>query len=60
MSFAPIKDGEFTSTIYGMASLNIKSALFSHFKIRDNRFMDVMRVLQIELQRIPNVSLLCF
>ncbi|KAI6223245.1 Tetratricopeptide repeat protein 30 [Aphelenchoides besseyi] len=40
MSFVPIKDGEFTSTIYGM--------------IRDNRFVDVMRILQFELQRIPN------
>ncbi|KAI6206463.1 Tetratricopeptide repeat protein 30 [Aphelenchoides besseyi] len=41
MSFVPIKDGEFTSTIYGMV-------------IRDNRFVDVMRILQFELQRIPN------
>ncbi|KAI6227564.1 Tetratricopeptide repeat protein 30 [Aphelenchoides fujianensis] len=40
MAFVPIKDGEFTSTIYGM--------------IRDNRFVDVMRILQFELQRIPN------
>uniref|UniRef100_A0A1I8BXD3 Tetratricopeptide repeat protein 30 n=1 Tax=Meloidogyne hapla TaxID=6305 RepID=A0A1I8BXD3_MELHA len=34
---APIKDGEFTSTIYGM--------------IRDNKFTDAMRVLQYEVQR---------
>lgn len=35
----PIKDGEFTSTIYGM--------------IRDNKFTDAMRVLQYEVQRNP-------
>ncbi|KAI6242149.1 Tetratricopeptide repeat protein 30 [Aphelenchoides fujianensis] len=40
MAFVPIKDGEFTSTIYGM--------------IRDNRFVDVLRILHFELQRIPN------
>ncbi|TKR59940.1 hypothetical protein L596_029544 [Steinernema carpocapsae] len=40
MSFVPIKDGEFTSTIYGM--------------IKDDRYADAMRVLQHELQRQPN------
>ncbi|CAD5207550.1 unnamed protein product [Bursaphelenchus okinawaensis] len=40
MAFVPIRDGEYTSTIYGM--------------IRDNRFADAMRVLQYELQRMPN------
>uniref|UniRef100_A0A915DKY2 Tetratricopeptide repeat protein 30 n=1 Tax=Ditylenchus dipsaci TaxID=166011 RepID=A0A915DKY2_9BILA len=36
----PIKDGEFTSTVYGM--------------IKENRFTDAMRVLQYELQRAPD------
>ncbi|CAD5212330.1 unnamed protein product [Bursaphelenchus xylophilus] len=40
MAFVPIRDGEYTSTIYGM--------------IRDNRFSDAMRILQYELQRLPN------
>uniref|UniRef100_A0A915BV57 Tetratricopeptide repeat protein 30 n=1 Tax=Parascaris univalens TaxID=6257 RepID=A0A915BV57_PARUN len=39
MSFAPIKNGEFTSTIYGM--------------IKEHRYNDVMRILQYELQRTP-------
>ncbi|CAJ0565386.1 unnamed protein product, partial [Mesorhabditis spiculigera] len=39
MSFVPIKDGEFTSTIYGM--------------IKDSKFTEVMRILQYELQRSP-------
>ncbi|KAH7717054.1 Tetratricopeptide repeat protein 30 [Aphelenchoides avenae] len=40
MSFVPIKDGEFTSAIYGM--------------IKEHRYADVIRVLQYELQRTPN------
>uniref|UniRef100_A0A183CM85 Tetratricopeptide repeat protein 30 n=1 Tax=Globodera pallida TaxID=36090 RepID=A0A183CM85_GLOPA len=39
MAFLPIKDGEFTSTIYGM--------------IKENKFADSIRVLQYELQRNP-------
>lgn len=39
MSFFPIKDGDFTTTIYGM--------------IRDNKLADAMRILQYELQRNP-------
>ncbi|CAI4225202.1 unnamed protein product [Auanema sp. JU1783] len=39
MSFVPIKDGEFTSTIYGM--------------IKNEKYHDAIRVLQIELQRSP-------
>ncbi|CAJ0946381.1 unnamed protein product, partial [Mesorhabditis belari] len=40
MSFVPIKDGEFTSTIYGM--------------IKDGKYNEVMRILQYELQRSPS------
>uniref|UniRef100_A0A914CL36 Tetratricopeptide repeat protein 30 n=1 Tax=Acrobeloides nanus TaxID=290746 RepID=A0A914CL36_9BILA len=40
MSFVPIKDGDFTSTIYGL--------------IKDHRYAEAMRVLQYELQRSPN------
>ncbi|WKX90961.1 hypothetical protein Q1695_009643 [Nippostrongylus brasiliensis] len=39
MSFAPIKDGEFTSTIYGM--------------IKDGKYNEVIRILQYEVQRAP-------
>lgn len=39
MSFAPIKDGEFTSTIYGM--------------IKDGKYHEVIRILQYEVQRAP-------
>uniref|UniRef100_A0A0N5AQP2 Tetratricopeptide repeat protein 30 n=1 Tax=Syphacia muris TaxID=451379 RepID=A0A0N5AQP2_9BILA len=40
MSFAVIKDGEYTSTIYKM--------------IRDQRYADAIRVLQYEVHRTPN------
>ncbi|VDK87520.1 unnamed protein product [Litomosoides sigmodontis] len=40
MPFAPIKDGEFTSTIYGM--------------IKEGRYESAIRPLQYELQRKPN------
>ncbi|VDK75948.1 unnamed protein product [Onchocerca ochengi] len=40
MPFAPIKDGEFTSTIYGM--------------IKEGRYENAIRSLQYELQRTPN------
>ncbi|EYC29619.1 hypothetical protein Aduo_001846 [Ancylostoma duodenale] len=40
MSFAPIKDGEFTSTIYGM--------------IKEGKYTEVIRVLQYEVQRAPS------
>ncbi|KAK6105213.1 Tetratricopeptide repeat family protein [Brugia pahangi] len=40
MPFAPIKDGEFTSTIYGM--------------IKERRYENAIRSLQYELQRTPN------
>uniref|UniRef100_A0A7E4VA12 Tetratricopeptide repeat protein 30 n=1 Tax=Panagrellus redivivus TaxID=6233 RepID=A0A7E4VA12_PANRE len=40
MAFVPIKDGEFTTTIYGF--------------IKENRYADCIRVLQYELQRTPN------
>uniref|UniRef100_A0A915PTD2 Tetratricopeptide repeat protein 30 homolog n=1 Tax=Setaria digitata TaxID=48799 RepID=A0A915PTD2_9BILA len=40
MPFAAIKDGEFTSTIYGM--------------IKDGRYENVIRSLQYELQKTPN------
>ncbi|KAK6045313.1 hypothetical protein COOONC_17182, partial [Cooperia oncophora] len=39
MSFAPIKDGEFTSTIYGM--------------IKEGKYNEVIRILQYEVQRAP-------
>uniref|UniRef100_A0A914YEV7 Tetratricopeptide repeat protein 30 n=1 Tax=Panagrolaimus superbus TaxID=310955 RepID=A0A914YEV7_9BILA len=40
MSFVPIKDGDFTSTIYGM--------------IKEHRYAETIRILQYELQRTPN------
>ncbi|KAF8368667.1 dyf-1 [Pristionchus pacificus] len=40
MSFAPIKDGEYTSTIYGL--------------IRDNRYNDVIRISLYEVQKAPS------
>ncbi|KAM3722090.1 Tetratricopeptide repeat protein 30A [Dirofilaria immitis] len=40
MPFAPIKDGEFTSTIYGM--------------IKEGKYENAIRSLQYELQRMPN------
>ncbi|KAL3103629.1 hypothetical protein niasHS_000265 [Heterodera schachtii] len=39
MAFVPIKDGEFTSTIYAM--------------IKENKFTECIRILQYELQRNP-------
>lgn len=59
MAFVSIKDGEFTSTIYGMVSRLIISycrRFNNHLKIRDQRYVDVTRILQNELQRLPNVS----
>ncbi|VDL73447.1 unnamed protein product [Nippostrongylus brasiliensis] len=48
MSFAPIKDGEFTSTIYGMPQPAIHS-----FQIKDGKYNEVIRILQYEVQRAP-------
>ncbi|PIO70894.1 tetratricopeptide repeat protein [Teladorsagia circumcincta] len=42
MSFAPIKDGEFTSTIYGM--------------IKEGKYNEVIRILQYEVQRAPSIE----